>query len=455
MKKIIKGMILSFAVVTMALALFSCATSGQYDDYDSEGYTVSVKYDANGGMFTTNVEVIVDSFKLSDLPTNESGKKELRLLELDDERRGKSNAYSVNNTGYFLAGWYKERNPVCNADGEPLDADGNVAAESGNPIAYTYAGRWDFDNDVIELDPDATYTSNEPITLYAAWLPRFKYEFYRLDNGEKLGEYEIDPNYVKEIQLPTWSEKTGELDMKKFPTVKGMTLEQVYTDAAGTQPVEGTAVAHAGQYDATNATAADPVMKLYLDFTDGEWFKIYTADQFLEHAKYNGNYEIVADLDFEGKIWPSTFMHGNFAGRIDGGGHTFKNISIAPKDTNKMNNGLFGTLTEQASVKDIRFENVTMTIATPTRLPDINYGLFAGQIKTGAVTENISFVDSSILIDAGVQLPTSGIAIGLFCGVGSTGEVDLSGITCELIGDNPNGKTIEIDGNYVTVKTPA
>ena len=453
MKKIIKGMILSFAVLTVALTLFSCAAVGQYDEYDSEGYNISVKYDANGGMFTTNVEVIVDSYKLADLPTNENGKKELMLLDLNDERRGQSNAYTVNNAGYFLAGWYRERTPICNDNGEALDADGQVAAVSGQPVAYEYAGRWDFQNDVIELDPNADYTSNEPITLYAAWLPKFKYEFYRLDNGEKLGEYEIDPNYVTQIALPSWSDETGELEMEKFPSVRGMTLDRIYLDAEGTQPVEGDFLVHSGDYHSENATANNPLMKVYIDYMEGEWFRIYTADQFIANAKYNGYYEIAADLDFEGKIWPSAFMYGNFAGTIKGNGHTMKNISLSPKDSSKRNIGLFGTLGEQANISDICFENVSMAIAVSTRLPEINYGLFAGNIQANAQIEKISFVASTITIDAEVIFPANGTAIGLFCGVGSVGDAEFSGITCALVNNDGGTKSLEIDGNSVIVTT--
>ena len=54
----------------LATVFFATACSSEstpYDQNDAEGYTVSIRYDANGGVFTTNVSVIVDSYNISNL----------------------------------------------------------------------------------------------------------------------------------------------------------------------------------------------------------------------------------------------------------------------------------------------------------------------------------------------------------------------------------------------------
>ena len=40
--------------MTAALMVSCGGSKGPYGGYDDEGYTVSIKYDANGGYFTTN-----------------------------------------------------------------------------------------------------------------------------------------------------------------------------------------------------------------------------------------------------------------------------------------------------------------------------------------------------------------------------------------------------------------
>ena len=449
MNKTIKGVALLLLLLSASLVLLSCTEEDPYGGYDREGFTVSVRYDANGGMFTTNVETIVDSYNYDALPTSASGKKELALLAPDDPRRGTGNAFKASNAGYFLAGWYTECKPVLNADGEALDVDGNLASGSGKQPAYSYAGRWDFEK-TMELDPEKEYTSSAPITLYAAWIPEFKFEFYDIATGTLLDSYLFDPNYISSIALPMWEEETGELDMKNFPTVSEKTLDGVYLDAAKTQKAEGECVLHAGKYNKENATAEDPVMKLYLDYLDGERFHIYTAKQFVEHASAKGYYEIYADLDFTGLIWPSSYLHGNFGGTIVGNGFAFKNIAVEQTNAKRQNTGLFGNIVSGATFKNVTFENVTMTVTGGTIQQDAAFGLFAGSVDASVVFEDFTVKNSKLQINVGASI-LDNTSIGLFCGSGRTEGIDLSGITAELIGESDEKRELTVDGNEVTV----
>ena len=64
----IKLLILTLVLVMAAALMVSCGGSkGPYGGYEDEGYTVSIKYDSNGGIFTTNTSVIVDTYSLSTL----------------------------------------------------------------------------------------------------------------------------------------------------------------------------------------------------------------------------------------------------------------------------------------------------------------------------------------------------------------------------------------------------
>ncbi len=453
MNKSIKTLFFVFLTLLLALTATACAEGTPYDEYDAEGFNVSVKYDANGGMFgDANVTTIVDSYKLSDLPSNSNGKKEIALLSPSDERRGSGNAFLAENSGYFLAGWYTERTPVVNDKGEQLDADGNVASVSGKAPAYNYAGRWDFDNDRYELDGNAQYTSKEAVvTLYAAWIPNFKFEFYSVSTGEKLSEVIFDPNYVSELAVPSWNKQTGKLSMEKFPTVDGKTFNGVYLDKAMSVPVEAATVKHSGSYNAESATANDPVMKLYLDYIDGEWFHIYTAEQFIANSSVRGCYEICADLDFTGLNWKSSLTTAVFRGTINGNGHTFGNITVKQSDVAKQTFGLFGQISAEASITDLTFDNVTAVIEKGARVQDVSYGLLAGKLDSGATLSGLKITASKLLISSDALIDMSKTDIGLLCGIGNIGGFDISGITCGSTGSAPESISVTANGNTVTV----
>ena len=188
-------------------------------------------------------------------------------------------------------------------------------------------------------------------------------------------------------------------------------------------------------------------MKLYLDWTEGEWYRIYNAQQFLDNASVSGNYEIFADLDFEGKIWPTSLMYGNFSGSIVGNGHTLSNITAEQTNNSKTNAGLFGSFSEGASITDLTFENVTMTIKAGTRVAGTSYGLLAGTISNKAVFENVKIQGGQLLIDASCYFGTDDYTIGLLCGMGSA-PIDASGIICGVVGE---GLWVSVESGMVTL----
>ncbi|MBQ5837379.1 MAG: hypothetical protein IIW39_01780, partial [Clostridia bacterium] len=106
MKTAKKALLLILSAVLAALVLTSCGgLETPYDKNNEENYTVSVKYDANGGFFTTNTSVIVDSYNVNDIPKNANGNVDIALLAPDASERG-NDAFKAVKNGYFLAGWY-------------------------------------------------------------------------------------------------------------------------------------------------------------------------------------------------------------------------------------------------------------------------------------------------------------------------------------------------------------
>ena len=438
MKKKIKATL--FALTTLAAITFVSGCSSEETPYEinnADNYTVSVKYDANGGNFTTNTSVIVDSYNISDMTKNSSGEAEIALIAPDNSARG-NDAFTAINNGYFLAGWYATRTET------------GVDSE-GNPV-YTYSDKWDFEEDILKVDSGKTYTAEEPvITLYAAWVPMFEIEFYSLDSGDYIDSYTFDPTLVSDIDVPAWDEETGAIEMYDFPEKSGYTFDGVYYDAEGTQAVDTEVISHTGSVDYETGTANDNVMKLYVKWVEGEWYHIYSAEQFIDNASVEGHYEIYADLDFTDEIWPSSLMYGNFSGTINGNGHAFKNISLEQTNNSKVNAGMFGNLTEKSQITDLTFENVNFTIKSGTRMVGTCYGLLAGTISGDAKLSGVKVLSSTMMIDSGCYFGVDDYSIGLLCGMGNADVVPDAQITCTATGDNPEKVNIVVSGNTVTV----
>ncbi len=430
MKNTCKSVLIPMLLLALALLLCACGEQSQFDVNDEAGYTVSVRFDANGGEFTTNCYEIVDSFDIAHMAANANGMVELALIAPDNTIRGANDTFTAARNGYFLAGWYATRN-------ESVDASGNVT--------YTYANKWDFETGRLEVDPNKQYTSSEPVlTLYAAWIPMFEVNFYDLATGEKVGTYSYNPTTVSAINVPQWSEETGAVEMYKFPKRSGYTFDGAFYDKEGTSPAEGT-VNHPGYVDLETGTAVNPSMDLYVNWMEGEWFRIYTAEQFISNATRSGFYELYADLDFTDLNWPANLMYGDFSGRIVGNGHTISNVTITQTDASKTKFGLFGSLTSAAQLTDVTFANIVVTIQAGTTKSGTAYGLFAGSIDSAAQITGVQVLSSTLQINSGCALRSNDYIFGLICGMGNYSALDVAEITAVAVGDNPESVTIEVD----------
>lgn len=436
MRNRFRSVLITFLLLATVLFVTACSNEDNpYEANNNAGYTFSVRYDANGGMFTTNTAEIVDSYNLSELPVNASGKVEVALIAPDNTLRGQTEAFNASKAGYFLAGWYTSRTE------NGTDSNGNVI--------YTYSGRWDFDNDTLEVDPNGTYSADEPyVTLYAAWVPLFEIHFMDLKTNEEVGVYTYNPMNVTEVKVPQWNPETGAVDMYKFKERKGFTFNGAYYDAEATRAATEL-VEHPGTLDLATGTADVTSMNVYIDYMEGEWYHIYTAEQLKNNANPSGNYVLCADLDFTDVIWPSLFSAGAFNGTIEGNGYTISNVSIITSRS-QANAGLFGVVAEGAAIRDVTFENITLTLKVQVMNGTPAYGLLAGNVS-GNVFSNVTVTNGTLQIDSdcyfGVQY-----MIGLVCGSGSTNGVsyDLDNLAVSATGDKAESVVISIDGETVT-----
>ena len=279
----------------------------------------------------------------------------------------------------------------------------------------------------------------------------FQINFRDLQSGEILDTYTFDPNTGVNFTVPALDEETGAVEMHKFPERSGYTFDSVYYDAEGAQIVDTAEVVHTGTVNYENGTAENGTMDLYIDWTEGEWYHIYNVEQFLDNASVTGNYVLHADLDFEGRIWPTTLMYGNFSGSIQGNGHTISNVELTQTNNSKVNAGLFGHLTETSALTDVTFENVTFTIKAGTRVVGATFGLLSGTISGEAVLENVAIKASTLQIDSASYFGVDEYVIGLVCGMGDPARIDAD-VSCSVVGDMPETIVATADGNEVILE---
>lgn len=440
MKNKFKSALIPFMLLVIALLFCACGNEQtQYDINDENGYTVSVKFDANGGEFTTGTTVIVDSFNISGMNTNAEGQVELPLISPDNSIRGTTNTFRATKNGYFLAGWYERE--------ESVDSEGNVT--------YNYTDRWDFEADRVKVNPNEEHTASQPQkTLYAVWVPLYEINFIGIlpdGSTEEIGTHTFDPTVESEnqIKVPQWNDETGKLDMYKFKTKAGYTYVSASYDAEGQNKVDTEYLVYPNYLDAETDAPVECSMNVYVTLQEGTWYKITSAQQLISIGDRNGSYEILADLDFTDLNWPNQFMQGDFAGTIQGNGHTISNVSITQTNNSSIKFGLFGSLTATAKLEDVTFSNITVTIQAGVRVTGATYGMFAGNIADGATFSNVQILGSKLEINSGLNLMGKNFALGTLCASGNYNAVENAEIEVVVIGEDPSKINFEIDEDGV------
>lgn len=450
MKKLLKFLGAAAFLLGMTAALAACSAGNTpYDDLGKEGYTVTVRYDAGGGTFTSNTSVRSDVFNPSHY-TAKDGVIEIPLLALDDPNRGKD-AFEggAKRNGYYLAGWYTEREIWKNDAGETLDVYGNPIPEgSDTEPGYTYSGKWDFDKDTVKIQADSEYSATEPvITLYAAWVPYYVYEVYATTpEGETVL---VGETTGLSLTVPEWDKETGKIMMGDFPEWRGHTLWNVYTDEAMTEKAEGS---YSGSYDEETATVTVGKVKFYTEWREGNWYKIYTAKQLYDYSKSSAanSYYLCADLDFADVAWANSLASKTYSGTLEGNGYKISNVKLAQTDFSQTMGGLFGSLGAKAAIRNVEFENVTVTLEKGSRVAGARFGLLCGDASTEAALENVT-VSGTLVIGKSCQF-LGDYSIGLMTGNGDIAGVSSENIECRA--EEGSGITVTEENGIVSVTFP-
>ena len=266
MKHTIIRILAATLLIALAMSLAACGQGNIYDSLERDGYTVRVRFDAGGAYVndTQNVS-IVEVFSEDNVVTGKNGTKGIPLLAPDDPLRGEGifKLAKIDGTNnYFQIGWYRERTPVVDSHGNPLDVFGIPVSESKREQAYTYSGKWDFDKDLV----DPASLEDGEMTLYAAWAPFFTYEFYSQNAS---GEFEkIGSKQKLTLNIPKVNEATGNINMNDFPKVTGKVFAAAYLDEGMTQEITKNIDGRQSFVNYEDGTVDTTVVKIYVTWTE-------------------------------------------------------------------------------------------------------------------------------------------------------------------------------------------
>ncbi|MBQ8415623.1 MAG: hypothetical protein IJX13_01785 [Clostridia bacterium] len=438
MKKKLILLISALLLLATVICLSACAQwEPPYSSLNKDGYTVSIRFDAGEAKVKGKNEVtVVEVFDLSAAEDTADGKKAIKILAPEDERRDRG-LISLDYANHFLAGWYTQRTEIVGEDGT---------------VSYEYANKWDFESDQLIVDPTKQYSSDDPVmTLYAAWIPNFTYEFYAPEgeNGEMVRVDDSQaPVRLIDLSIPQWDMETGKLDYSDFLKRDGKTFDGAYFDENMTQPIVDVLAASEKYVDYEKGIALANTVKVYTTWLDGTWFKIYNADQFKKNASINANYIICNDLDFTDITWMSSFAGNEFNGTIkteNGATFKFSNVEAVQGQKATGFGGLFGSLGADAVIENIVFENVSYTITNTTRITDsMTIGLFTGRLDEGAALSNVS-VSGKLIFKNFNPLNCERYTVNLLIGNGVSDVLDASQIEFEVLEECPVNAELDSD----------
>ena len=478
MNKKYKWIVCLGCLSALCLGVTACGkTETMAEQMAKQGYVVEVIYDPGSGTFFERTGATVqDYFNPSHYTPDENGTVSITLMDPLDEDRDTSTGdpISLGKSGAFFVGWYTTRKPVRNKDGKALDAEGNVLEERYNGTfyyvnekgkeittipAYEYSGLWDFETSKVQYNA-AEHTKTDgrmSVTLYAGWLDNYTFEYYHQDatSGEWVPYASTSFTYGQgtdndTIWIPRWENQdtqSGKMNHAhdyqtaqgkyNFPAVDQRTFDAAYTDENCTEESKITdSFRHTGTVDAATCTAVNPVQKIYVKTLEGRRYVVKTAKDLCQNGDAEGWYTIENNLDLTGYTWPTAFTTGVFKGRFEATNPvTVSGVEVkiskdvsADRDVTEVYGGLFGCVDAGAVLKNVAFENVTVTLQTVkcSQTQTARFGTLAGFVHDNADVSGVSIANTTL------KLYVFHMRAQTDWGLHMVANGNLSGVTCDL-----------------------
>ena len=191
-----------------------------------------------------------------------------------------------------------------------------------------------------------------------------------------------------------------------------------------------------GEYTYTVSLAAE---KGYIIEDDGS-YTVTSADGLMNIAKLvNGgktdiNITLDTDIDLTGKDWTpiGTSYSNSYTGTFDGGGHTIKGLTVT---TNDQFVGLFGSIGNAGTVKNVMMEDVQITSNPSSGFAGGVAGFSDGTIENCSVSGSVS---GTVYVGGVVGAQWNGSITGCSSSATVKGTVDVGGV----VGQTNDGATM-------------
>ena len=166
----------------------------------------------------------------------------------------------------------------------------------------------------------------------------------------------------------------------------GYTFYDYYTDAECTQKAAWPIVLEDGDH-----------ITLYTKWLEGDVLIVRGRSDLSKLSQYR-NKTVYLDADIDYKDSKTEFPSlADFSGKFLGNGHTIKNVTKkVTLNKNSKNYGIFGELKSGAVIENVTFENVSLDIkiAWSAVYP---IGLISGKAESGVTISNCTFTDCSVI----------------------------------------------------------
>ena len=407
MKKRVKlGLIGALMGLTAIFALAGCSINKTADGIkEDRNLNARVTYYANGGMFNNvpqkqEVTLWMDASEEAypfNVPSDNADKNGESNQQID------KGSMAVSRDQFIFDGWYYA---IMNE-------------ETGKPAVSAKTGSMLFGE---EVDFAEALKQGDHLHLVAKWITMEKLEIRLVSPIPFTATVEQikDNEHVKDsngtIQKETRTVSSGDLIMlKNYGTrdnavkldvgsapaqnAQGATFLAYYRDAACTQLLTGE--------DLTIYPAGGEGNQIvYAKYIEGTWSVLREASdipgKLFKDANVSGNFYLFNDIDMSVLRNTVVTPRESFAGTLEGNGHTISNLkvkasstSVAPYSTKST----FGELRDGAVMKNVTFENVSLTVETnPATVTSFSVFLFSSNVKGTVTLENVTIKGGSVSV---------------------------------------------------------
>lgn len=398
MKKLKKKII----PVLFALAVCCFAMAGCKSGFDpiKEGFTATVYYEANGGVFEGTNGRTERVFRY---------KPDSIIIEPGNDKSGAQMPLPTR-SGHHVSGWYRA---VVNEAGEPVKENEQFVLETEE---------WNFAS-------DKTGEEGSVIYLVAGWSKNYK---FTVDVGEEARAAGVE-NIVNDKYSTAGPVSIPGIE----PEWSGHTF-YYYEDAEHNRLT-------ATDWENLIISDENPDITVYVKWLDGVW-KIVSDKEGLTNM-ISGNYWLDDDIDF------GTYKNGvltgkgkfggvqNFSGKFEGNGHTIKNFICEKSLRGTASSAGVFTFSGNGYIRNVKFENCE-TIVTLKGNRDYVVGFFGdgSKINDLSLFTDLQFANCSLVInremDAVSKIPAVGEGTdyyGLFGSIKSGASFSIDRAKVDLI----------------------